>query len=442
MWCEGYIKIHRKLTVSRVFSHEQDFAIWLFLLLSAEWKKKQYYWGALEPGEVLCSHQDIMASTGLAKKQIYNSICRLTDDGMLTSTTQKKRSVLGTGKNSQIIFKITNWSKYQDTRTRASQDVQEIITGIIEEPLTQERELVGFIRAHRAMLASPVMAHPTALRTLFYLWLNCNYVPKEVRGNVLAKAGEALVNPGVLGRLLAISKEHVMVALRQLASWGFVKDDLDFNKDILKVQISEWENTQYIPAKKVKKTLENVRAKSTDEPRESRQTADQQTRRSEKGLPFNDGFSPKKERRKERKNVRSTSPNPSFQEGDLTEGQGQGKGQDPLEKGQEQAPKPTLSIHQQVPPKKRLGLVQALCDSIVVDTSHPSGITVPSDSPVMQGLLDEYYATYGPAYQPESREMLALYAKARQEPPIPEFTGVFLYRDMLKDYYVPSESQE
>ena len=138
-----WIKLHRKSIKSAVFQDPHTWRLWTWLLMEANWERRQLLTGEwLEPGELIIGQQKVANELEMSYKQLRNRLQQLSKCGNLVT----KRASNGTH------ITICNWATYQDsdnTKGRAkgepgaNQGRAKGEPGATEEEVKKERSKEG-----------------------------------------------------------------------------------------------------------------------------------------------------------------------------------------------------------------------------------------------------------------------------------------------------------
>lgn len=104
---QGYIKLHRKLLDSPIFTSDKGLRIWIWCLLKAEFKEKDAYIGRtkrlIKPGQFIFGRHSASEELDIAPSTIWSWICLLQKDNFIDIEKTTQCSVVS----------IKNWEDYQ-----------------------------------------------------------------------------------------------------------------------------------------------------------------------------------------------------------------------------------------------------------------------------------------------------------------------------------------
>ena len=105
----GWIKLHRKLLDSPIFTNSKAIHIWIYLLLKANHKQNTIFIGRkkveIKKGEFVFGYKQAGKDLGLPKSTIHYWISQFEEEKMVESESN----------NRFTLIKIKNWSDYQET---------------------------------------------------------------------------------------------------------------------------------------------------------------------------------------------------------------------------------------------------------------------------------------------------------------------------------------
>lgn len=102
---EGYIRLHRRLLEWEWFADSSTVHVFLWILLSANWREGRWLGHVIPPGSVVTSREKIASATGLSEKQVRRAL-EILEQGRVID-----RGRAGKGQ----IVTLANWAKYQAT---------------------------------------------------------------------------------------------------------------------------------------------------------------------------------------------------------------------------------------------------------------------------------------------------------------------------------------
>lgn len=101
---QGWIKLHRQLTEWEWYTDLKIKAVWLHLLLTANYTQGKRYCGfELAPGQVVTTIARLSAETGLTTKETRRALDRLEESGEISRK----------GANKFTLITIEKWAFYQ-----------------------------------------------------------------------------------------------------------------------------------------------------------------------------------------------------------------------------------------------------------------------------------------------------------------------------------------
>lgn len=103
MGSNGYIKLYRKLTEWGWYKDVNTKAVFLHLLLTANYKETEYMGMTIYPGQTVIGRKALAKTLGLSERNIRTSLNRLKSTNEVTIKTTNKFSVVT----------IVNWESYQ-----------------------------------------------------------------------------------------------------------------------------------------------------------------------------------------------------------------------------------------------------------------------------------------------------------------------------------------
>ena len=103
----GFVKLHRCLKETLIFSDSQAVHLWVYLLLSVNHKPKDVMLSGskkhIEAGSFICSRNTISLATGINESKIQRLLKALESEQMIEQQMNSKYRMIS----------ITNWQKYQ-----------------------------------------------------------------------------------------------------------------------------------------------------------------------------------------------------------------------------------------------------------------------------------------------------------------------------------------
>lgn len=110
---EGWIKLHKKLTVWEWYSDINTTRLFIHCLLKANYSDKKWHGILIKKGSFITSLQKLSQQTGLGVQSVRTSLERLKSTGELTSKTTNKYTVVT----------IQSYKDYQTTNTLANKQL-------------------------------------------------------------------------------------------------------------------------------------------------------------------------------------------------------------------------------------------------------------------------------------------------------------------------------
>jgi len=103
----GFIKLHRTIMDGDLATHNAIFALFVRLIIMANWRETKIYWSGkqivLPPGSVVCGGEELAEKLQVSRRTLRRYLSYLTDTSRIAQLT-----------NSQgTIVTILNYSKYQ-----------------------------------------------------------------------------------------------------------------------------------------------------------------------------------------------------------------------------------------------------------------------------------------------------------------------------------------
>lgn len=111
----GYIKLHRKLLEWEWYGQPEMTALWLHLLLSANWEEKTWRGTTIERGSLVTSIRALSKETGLSVQQVRTGLKKLQKSNQINTQTSRSSTHQATHEATQGATKITicNYDTYQ-----------------------------------------------------------------------------------------------------------------------------------------------------------------------------------------------------------------------------------------------------------------------------------------------------------------------------------------
>ena len=99
----GYIKIHRKITEWGWYKDPNTKAVFLHLLLTANYREREYMGMKILPGQCIIGRLELAKTLGLTERSVRTALQHLKSTNEVTIKTTNRFSVVT----------IVNWEKYQ-----------------------------------------------------------------------------------------------------------------------------------------------------------------------------------------------------------------------------------------------------------------------------------------------------------------------------------------
>ena len=110
---DGFIKIHRKMTEWGWYSDPNTKAVFLHLLLTANWQPGEYRGYKLNPGDAVMGSDALATTLGMTRQQVRTALKKLEQTGEITKKVTNKFTVVT----------IVKWTKYQIDGSEDNQQV-------------------------------------------------------------------------------------------------------------------------------------------------------------------------------------------------------------------------------------------------------------------------------------------------------------------------------
>lgn len=108
-----WIKLHRQVIDSKVFSDEFLWRLWCWLLIRANWKKTYYQGIEIQPGQLVFGRNAAASELGTNPSKVYRGIKKLEKFGNIEAKSNSKWTMIT----------ICNWTTYQDSKNQSEQRV-------------------------------------------------------------------------------------------------------------------------------------------------------------------------------------------------------------------------------------------------------------------------------------------------------------------------------
>lgn len=103
MSVNGFIKLHRAMTEWGWYSDSNTKAVFLHLLLTAQWSPGEYKGYKLKPGQAVIGRKALAKALGISEQSVRTSLNHLKSSNEITIESTNKFSIVT----------IENWAKYQ-----------------------------------------------------------------------------------------------------------------------------------------------------------------------------------------------------------------------------------------------------------------------------------------------------------------------------------------
>ena len=140
----GYIKLHRKMMGWGWYKDQDTLAVFIHLLLSANFAESEYMGMKILPGQVVTGRKAIAHALGISEQKVRTSLNRLKSTNEITIKSTNKFSVVT----------ITNWALYQSSDEESTSKSTSKLTN--NQPATnhiirnkEEKEYIGGRRPKR-----------------------------------------------------------------------------------------------------------------------------------------------------------------------------------------------------------------------------------------------------------------------------------------------------
>lgn len=106
----GFIKIHRKMTEWGWYQDPATKAVFLHLLLTANYKEREYRGMKILPGQCIIGRLELAKTLGLSVQSVRTALQHLKSTNEITIKSTNRFSVVT----------IVNWEKYQSDETKST----------------------------------------------------------------------------------------------------------------------------------------------------------------------------------------------------------------------------------------------------------------------------------------------------------------------------------
>lgn len=110
---DGYVKLWRSTLDWEWFDDANTLKVWLYILLSANWKEGKFKGDKVPIGSLIRSLERIACDTGLSKSQVRTAITHLKNTGEITTKIARKN----------LLITIGNWSIYQSNEDETCEKI-------------------------------------------------------------------------------------------------------------------------------------------------------------------------------------------------------------------------------------------------------------------------------------------------------------------------------
>lgn len=110
----GYVKVDRKMLESDLIHEPVTFTVFMYLLLSANYREGEYSGQQIHRGESVVSYPRIASATGVTERQARTALSKLVKSGRVSVRRYPKFSVVT----------LLNYDKYQSVSGRKSGECQ------------------------------------------------------------------------------------------------------------------------------------------------------------------------------------------------------------------------------------------------------------------------------------------------------------------------------
>ena len=110
----GYVKVDRKMLESDLIREPVTFTVFMYLLLSANYREGEYSGQQIHRGESVVSYPRIASATGVTERQARTALSKLVKSGRVSVRRYPKFSVVT----------LLNYDKYQSVSGRKSGECQ------------------------------------------------------------------------------------------------------------------------------------------------------------------------------------------------------------------------------------------------------------------------------------------------------------------------------
>ena len=142
MEANGYISLHRQLLENPLSNKPYYLAVWVYLLLKANYKQKKIIWNneaiELQPGQFIGSILQISQHFGISTGTVSYILNYFEAEGMLKRKSTKKFT----------LFAIMNYERYQKVENKKSSetiDNKELGSGQVAEVENKLKQLIKII---------------------------------------------------------------------------------------------------------------------------------------------------------------------------------------------------------------------------------------------------------------------------------------------------------
>lgn len=122
----GWIKIHRKIQQWTWWQQPQTMQLFIYLLLNANSKEKEYKGIAIRRGQLLTSRRTIAHNTGLSEQQVRTALTRLVSTGEVKLSTTRMYTLITIANYEQYQTAKPGQKKKKDTDKMQKPNIEEI----------------------------------------------------------------------------------------------------------------------------------------------------------------------------------------------------------------------------------------------------------------------------------------------------------------------------
>lgn len=124
----GYVKVDRKMLESDLIHEPVTFTVFMYLLLSANYRDGEYSGQQVARGEAVTSYSSISEAIGITERQARYALAKLTKSGRVTIRRYSKFSVVT----------ILNYDKHQSGTKKKSFSCQQNVSQFVSQFVSRE----------------------------------------------------------------------------------------------------------------------------------------------------------------------------------------------------------------------------------------------------------------------------------------------------------------